>query len=154
MARPAGVTIIAILCFLVAAFFLLIEIRLFARTDVIRSFSTADSDSGFVELAAVIILDLIIIFPILYALAGWGLWRLKNWGRIMIIALLLNGSVFSLLRLLLTSHLNTSRVLSTVASFAVYGVIISYLLKADVKAAFSSFNPAAQVHKPSVHFIP
>lgn len=157
MARPAGVTTIAILFFLGTVYCVVLEIHLFVQNDVFSAaktvFALINAEDALPDFGAILLVEMI-VFPILYATAGWGLWKLRNWGRILTVGLLVYGSLFTSIRWLLTPHVKTSRSVATVISFAVYGVIISYLLKADVKAGFSSFNPASQVHKPSVHFIP
>lgn len=137
MTRPVGVTIIAICCFLVALYGAVNGIRLIARGGFMFTFSDAGETGGLAELGATLILDLI-IFPALYALAGWCLWKRRNWGRWLTIFLAANGTAFRLLVWLLTSHHKASDYIATTMTFAFYGVIVWYLLKADVKAAFSA----------------
>ncbi len=95
----------------------------------------AGAASGLPEIAAGLIIS-VIVFSALYALAGWGLWKLKNWGRILTLLLLTIGSAFELLRWLLTPHFKMSGFLATLVTLALYGATIWYLLKPDVKAAF------------------
>ena len=142
MGRPAGVTVIAIVCFLVAAFEVFNGIRPFARGGFMAAFFSeryrnpnSGAASGLPEIATGLILA-VIIFSALYALAGWGLWKLKSWGRILTLLLLTVGSAFELLRWLLTPHFKMSGFLANVVTLALYGVTIWYLLKPDVKAAF------------------
>ena len=84
--RPAGVTVLAILCFLVAAYEVLSGIRLLARGGFVAAFfsgqyrgSNFGAASGLPELGAGLIF-LVIVFPALYALAGLGLWKVKSRG--------------------------------------------------------------------------
>jgi len=56
----------------------------------------------------------------------------KELGPKLVFFLIAIAVAFELLRWLLTLHFK----LSTVLTFALYGVTISYLLKPDVKAAF------------------
>jgi uncharacterized membrane protein (DUF2068 family) len=141
MARPIGVTIIAIILFLAAAFVVLSEARvLLARNGFMATIfrgqaSNADAASGPPELRAALVL-LTVIFGTLYALAGWGLWRLKNWGRILTISLAAIGSGFELLRWFLPLHFKMSNFVATVVSLTLYGMTAWYLLKADVKPRF------------------
>ncbi len=133
MGRPVGVTVIAIICFLVATYEVLSGIRLLARGGVMAALS------GPPELRAGLFL-LIIIFPALYALAGWGLWKVKSWGRILTLFLLVVGFAFVLVLWLLTPHFKMSGFLETVVSLALYGVTAWYLFKPNVKAAFEVFG--------------
>jgi len=141
MRRPAGVTIVAIVCFLAAAFIVLTGIRLFARDGFMATLFSQGSDSGvasgLAELGAASIL-LVITFTALYALAGWGLWKLKNWGRILTIFLMAIGFVFRLLLWYLTPYFKMSNFLATVVTLVLYGVTALYLFKPEVKATFPS----------------
>jgi len=139
--RPAGVTVIAIICFLVAAFEVFNGVRPFVRGGFMAAFfgawyqgPNAGAASGLPEIAAGLIVS-VIVFSALYALAGWGLWKLKNCGRILTLLLLTIGSAFELLRWLLTPHFKMSAFLATLVTLALYGATIWYLLKPDVKAA-------------------
>jgi len=141
MARPVGVTIISVISFLAAVFAVLTGARfLFAGNGLMttifreRAFN-AEAASGWPELGAGLIL-LTIIFGTLYALAGWGLWRLKNWGRILIFVLIAIASSFELLRWYLTLHFKISNFVATAVSLTSYLVVVLYLVKPDVKAAF------------------
>jgi hypothetical protein len=137
MARPFGVTVIAIICFLCAAFGGIVGGRgVLAFIHLLRA-RGAGGDSGLAEIGAGLIL-ITIIFPTLYALAGYGLWNLKNWARFLTIALVAVAFGFELLRW----SLATPHLIATIASLVLFLVTISYLLKPDVKAAF----PASSTH--------
>ena len=140
MARPIGVTIIAISCFLIALYDAVSGILLIARGGFVATFSDADAASGGAKLGAALIL-IMIIFTALYALAGWGLWKLKGWGRLLTIFLAAVGSAFRALQWFLTTHHKTSDFFEIAMTFAIYGVIAWYLLKDDVKAAFLVSHP-------------
>jgi uncharacterized membrane protein (DUF2068 family) len=138
MVRPAGIKVIAVICFLVAVFVVFNGIQLFTRSGFMAAVfseryqaTNSSATSGLPELAAGVFLDLIIVSA-LYALAGWGLWKLKSWGPKLVFFLIAIAVTFELLRWLLTLHFK----LSTVVTLALYGVTIWYLLKPDVKAAF------------------
>ena len=134
MARPVGVTIIAVCCFLAALYGALSGIRLIAKVFMT---SNSGATSGVAELGAILILDLI-IFTVLYALAGWGLWKLKRWGCWVAIFLGAVGSTYRLLLWFLTSHHTISDLLTIGSSVAIYGAIIAYLFKDEVKTAFAT----------------
>jgi hypothetical protein len=134
MARPVGVTIIAISCFLVALYDVLSGIRLIARGVFTPTLADGTTNS-LAQLGAAIIL-IMIIFTVLYALAGWGLWKLRSWARWLAIFLAAVGIAFRSLLWFLTSHHPISQFFVIAITFAIYGVIVGYLLKENVKAAF------------------
>jgi hypothetical protein len=133
LAKPVGVTIIAIVFFLESAFVVLLGIRL-ARSGLITT--SYSGSSGLPELVAAAIV-LAVVFSALYALAGWGLWKLKNWGRLLAVALQTIGSAVDLLRWVFTKNPSMSKSFATVITLALYGAVVWYLTKKDVKAAFS-----------------
>ena len=135
MARPVGVTIIASCCFLATLYGVANGISLIARGGFMATFNDAGGASGLAELGAAVIL-IMIIFTALYALAGLGLWKLRGWGRWLTIFLAAVGSTFRLLRWFLIRHHKTSDFIEITLTFTIYGVIVWYLLKDDVKAAF------------------
>ena len=135
MARPVGVTIIAICCFLSALYGAVNGIRLIARGGFTATLTDAGAARGLAELGAAVIL-IVIIFTALDALAGWGLWKLRRWGRWLTIFLATVGMAFRSLLWFLTHHHKTSDFITITMTFALYGVIVWYLLKDDVKAAF------------------
>ena len=138
MARPVGISIIAIVFFLECAFGVTLGIYL-ARSGLITT--SYIGSSGMPELAAVAIID-VVVFTALYALAGWGLWKLKNWGRLLAVALKIIGSAVELLRWFFTKNPSTSKSIATVITLALYVAVVWYLTKEDVKAAFSP-SPAS-----------
>jgi uncharacterized membrane protein (DUF2068 family) len=99
------------------------------------TFGDAGAASGLAELGAAVIL-VMIIFTALYALAGLGLWRLRRWGYWITIFLAAVGSTFRLLRWFLTPHHPMSDSFAIAITFAIYGVIVWYLRKENVKAEF------------------
>lgn len=137
MARPVGVTIIAVCCFLAALYGAVNGIQLIARSGFMSTFSNAGATSGLAELGATFIL-IMIIFTALQALAGWGLWKLRRWGYWITIFLAAVGSAFRSLRWFLTPHHTTFEFFEITITLAIYGAIIAYLLKDDVKTAFAS----------------
>ncbi|MBI5955772.1 MAG: hypothetical protein HY871_02115 [Chloroflexi bacterium] len=122
MNRPTGVTIIALLYFFSAAMMLLGGCMFLALPLLTGAGALGQEGAG--EAIAisgtmgVIFCGVFAIFALLAAFFGWGLWKLKNWARILTI-------VFSIPGLL-------GIPIGTIIS----GLIIWYLLKEDVKVAF------------------
>jgi uncharacterized membrane protein (DUF2068 family) len=71
-------------------------------------------------------------------LVGIGLWKLKNWARLITVVLTALGAVFQLFGLIGTlSHFNAFAFVVSLVILAIEVLIIWYLLRADVKAAFT-----------------
>ena len=141
MGRPVGVTILAILNFIGAAFCLLGGIGMILGGGFIASMlSQGQSSAG----AAGILAGLgaaagvfIIIVGGVSALVGFGLWKLKEWARIVSIVLYGISAALQLLGLLGSlAHFNAFAVIWSVFWVAVDAFVIWYLLKPEVKAAF------------------
>ena len=139
MNRPVGITIIAIGSFLGAAYGAIMGTpRVFAFSTQLKT--SNPGSSGWGEIGAMVVV-ISFVFPILYALAGWGLWKLKNWARVLAIILAGIAAAFELLRSLLTGHLS----IATVFSPSLLVVIIFYLTRPSVVHAFSQGSAVVQL---------
>jgi hypothetical protein len=142
MGRPVGVTILAILNFIGAAFCLLGGIGMILGGGFIATMLSQQGQGS--AGAAGILAGLgaaagvcIIIVGGISALLGFGLWKLKGWARI--ISIVLFGiscalNLFGVLGALL--HFNLFALIWSVFWVAVDAFVIWYLLKPEVKAAF------------------
>jgi len=141
MGRPVGVTILAILDFIGAAFCLLGGIGMilgggFIATMLSQGQGSAGAAGIFAGLGAAAGVFIIIIGGV-FALVGFGLWKLKGWARIVSIVLFAISAVMQLLGLLGSlAHFNVFAVVWSLFWVAVDAFVIWYLLKPDVKAAF------------------
>lgn len=133
MTKPVGVRIIAIGSFLEAAFIAIMGTRpmipLFYQ--LVKT-SNDGASNGLAEIAAMAVLDSFVLI-VLRVIAGWGLWTLKNWARVLTIILYTLAAVFELLRWFFAHHLGVSYIISIGISAA----IIFYLTKPNVAAVFS-----------------
>jgi len=151
MGRPVGVTILAILDFIGAAFCLLGGIGMilgggFIATMLSQGQGSAGAAGIFAGLGAAAGVFIIIIGGV-FALVGFGLWKLKGWARIVSIILYAISAVFQLLGILGTlTHFNMFALIWGMFWVAVDAFIIWYLLKPEVKAAF---QPPAQARTAS-----
>src|SRR5260221_10962535 len=118
LARPTGVTIIAIVSFVESAFILLLGIRLAGRGLITTSYSAS---SGLPDLVAALTVEAV-VYPVLHGLAGWGLWKLKNWGRLPAVALEIIGSAVALLRWVFSQNSSGSKSGETLITLWLYGV--------------------------------
>jgi hypothetical protein len=132
MDRPVGITIVAVVCFISAVVSGVGVFWLIANSDFIAIFRS----ERYQNLGAIMIHSGL-TSSFLNALAGWGLWKLKNWGRFLTIFLAVSSSTFRLLQLILTIHPRITDFVTTGLVFTLYGLIVRYLFKANVKAAFS-----------------
>ena len=78
-------------------------------------------------------------FALVHVLAGYGVWSMQNWGRVLAIILAVISLLFALPGLLLTAMMmhvffGGSRILRIVISV----LIIWYLLKPEVKGLFGA----------------
>jgi hypothetical protein len=140
MNRPVGVTILAILDFLGAAICILGGIGMLVGGGAIATAISRQAGASGAGIVAGLGAALGVVFLVcaaISALLGWGLWTLKNWARIITIVLLALDIGLSLLGLVGTlTHFNLFALIWSVFWIAVYALIIWYLLKPEVKAAF------------------
>jgi hypothetical protein len=151
MGRPVGVTILAILDFIGAACSLLGGIGMilgggFIATMLSQGQGSAGAAGILAGLGAAAGVFIIIIGGV-FALVGFGLWKLKGWARIVSIVLFAISAVMQLLGLLGSlAHFNVFAVVWSLFWVAVDAFVIWYLLKPEVKAAF---QPPAQARAAS-----
>ena len=142
MGRPVGVTILAILNFIGAAFCLLGGIGMilgggFIATMLSQQGQGSAGAAGILAGLGAAAGVFIIIIGGVSAFVGFGLWKLKNWARIVSIILIGINAAFQLLGILGTlTHFNLFALIWGVFWVAVDAFVIWYLLKPEVKAAF------------------
>jgi len=142
MGRPVGVTILAILDFIGAAFCLLGGIGMilgggFIATMLSQQGQGSAGAAGILAGLGAAAGVFIIIIGGVSALVGFGLWKLKGWARIVSIVLFVISAAMQLLGLLGTlAHFNLFAVVWSLFWVAVDAFVIWYLLKPEVKAAF------------------
>jgi hypothetical protein len=142
MGRPTGVTILAILNFIGAAFCLLGGIGMilgggFIATMLSQQGQGSAGAAGILAGLGAAAGVVIIICGGISALIGFGLWKLKGWARIVSIVLYGISAALQLLGLLGSlAHFNAFAVIWSVFWIAVDAFVIWYLLKPEVKAAF------------------
>lgn len=141
MARPGGVTVIAVLYYIVGGFCVLAGLLALLGAGFAGALLTqmqGQSGAGAGGFAAMIggaISVFLFIGAAISILLGWGLWALKNWARIIVIVFAALGVLGSLLGLL---HISAVVVVAIVIRLAINGLILWYLLKPEVAAAFAA----------------
>jgi uncharacterized membrane protein (DUF2068 family) len=143
MNRPTGVSVIAVLCFVGAAFCLIGGIGLIAGGGFLAKMMSQQAESaGTASLVASMgaaIGVVILVFAALYGFVGWGLWVLKEWARIVTIVLSALAAVLQLPGLFSTLlHFRIGAFVWVACWLAIYVVIIWYLLKPEVKSVFTA----------------
>ena len=145
MSKPAGVIVIAILYFLGAAILVLAGIGFIVGGGAIAAMMSQQgqaSGSGLAAMMGVLGAGMgifFLIFGAIDALVGVGLLKLKSWARTTAIVLSAIGACFQLFGLLGSlSHFNVGSFVMTLIVLSIQALIIWYLLKPEVKAAFQA----------------
>ena len=145
MGRPTGVTVIAILDFIGAGLCVLGGLGMILGGGFMATMMSQQGGHGSAG-AAGILAGLgaaagvfMIIMGGVGALVGFGLWKLKEWARIVSIILFGISAVFQLLGIVGSlAHFTVFALLWGVFWLAVDAFLIWYLLKPEVKAAFQA----------------
>lgn len=149
MGRPVGVTILAVLDFLGAVLCVLGGIGMmvgggFMATLINQQGSQgAGAGAGILAALGAALGVFLLICAAIGVLVGWGLWKLKNWARIVTIVFAVLGVLGALLGLA-TAFIHFSMFVLLIAiRIAICGLIIWYLLRPDVSAAFQGGQATA-----------
>jgi len=147
MARPVGVTIIAILEFLGAGVFIAIGLFCLLGMSFLASLLSQMSQTrdlggavftALTGLGAVFAVGFFILAAIVMLIA-WGMWKLKNWARIITIILCGVGILFGIFGLLWALlHFNLFVIMVGGIRLAINLLIVWYLLQPNVKRAFGA----------------
>ncbi len=149
MNRPTGVTVIAVLYFIGAAFCILGGLGMILGGGFLASIISKSQANGagagagiMAGLGAALGIGLLVGAAIA-ALLGWGLLKLKEWARITVIVLASLGLVLGVLGLLgALAHFAVILLFGVVVRVAINGCILWYLLQPDVKVAFQRAQSA------------
>lgn len=142
MERPAGVTLIALLEFLIATLLILFAIASAMGASVLGAIVSRTRDIGapgfFLFAGAGMFLAVLVLVPaMLCVLLGYGLWELRNWARIgtMIFAVLgLTGASIALLWSLM--HLRIFGVMASSIRLGINLLVLWYLSQSRIRGYF------------------
>lgn len=138
MERPTGVTILAVLTLIGAAFLALAGI-LFLAGGAMFSQALASGFGAIAGVGAVIFAIVFLLFAALYVAVGMGMLKLQNWARIVTIILVCLGLASAATGLLLSLvHLRVFFLFRQLIVVAIDVWIIAYLFKPHVKQAFGA----------------
>jgi uncharacterized membrane protein (DUF2068 family) len=138
MQRPTGVTILAILWFIGAGILVISALVAFAGGSLLAQMLKNAPGMGNLAGGLVAVVGVIaLMFAALYAVTGYGLWALKNWGRILALVLTAIGLLLTLVGLAAVfANFGMSLLIWQIIRIAICAWIIWYLLQPTVKQAF------------------
>jgi len=143
--RPTGIVLIAIYHFLAAAFLVFLAIALGVGGSVLAAMFGAGHGAlpgGMGFLVGVLGSTFSLVFACVAALAGYGVWTLREWGRILCIVLAVISILFSLPGLLLGLHFGFFLGGYRIIKIAIQVLIVWYLLQPQIVALFRPTAPA------------
>ncbi|HEV2617677.1 MAG TPA: DUF2127 domain-containing protein [Candidatus Acidoferrales bacterium] len=139
MARPTGVTILAVLSFLGAAFCLLAAAGMFiigSSAGMAAMAGKGGMNSPLMALGAFAGVACL-IFAVLYIVNGVGLWKLQGWARLLTILLIVVGIVFEVMGIVRAmAPMHVGIIVWELILIVIDVWILMYLFKPRVKAAF------------------
>jgi hypothetical protein len=146
MNRPTGVTVLAILLFLGTALLLLLGVGSFVGGAFIGSMIGASAKAGSGAAGAglgaaigAVVGVFFLIGAALNAVCGYGLWNLKEWGRMLTIVLTAIGIALAVINMAVAMmHFHIFGVFFVLIRIAIGGLVIWYLSQPQVKAAFAA----------------
>ena len=149
MNKPAGVIVIAILYFLGAGLLLLAGIGFVIGGGAIAATMSQQSQAGgglatLMGFLGAGVGIFFLVWGVIDVLIGIGLLKLKNWARIVTIVFAAIGACFQIFGLLTSlAHFNPVSFVISLIILAIPVLIIMYLLKPHVKAAFQGVQARA-----------
>ncbi len=148
MQRPTGVTILAVLNFIAAAFCALFALGAGAIGAIVGASAAAGAQSRsplamIAGLGGAMAAVVFLLCAALSIVVGIGLLKLLNWARILTIVLAAIGLVFGLLGIVSgLAHLIIPALITQLIAVAICAWIVLYLLKPHVKQAFAGGQSA------------
>jgi len=140
--RPTGVVLIAIYHFLAALMLALVGVSLFAGGTIFSALVGGPNSGVFAGLGLLVgVVGGIFFlgFALVYAVAAWGIWTMREWGRILWIVMAVISLFFALPRLfLMAMSMNLLLGGYRVLRLGIGVLIIWYLMQPQIKAAFHS----------------
>ena len=138
MERPTGVTILAVLAFICTGLAVLAALVFFFMGGMLSQMAESAGMGAMLAGAGAFVGVIALILAGVYLLVGIGLWKLKNWGRILTLVLVALGLLSAAMGLFSTlSPFQLGLFVWQLFVCALDIWIITYLLKPHVKQAFS-----------------
>src|SRR3989304_4872730 len=140
MDRPTGVTILAVLNFIGAAFYILLALGFMLGMGLLGGMMGQAGGEGSAGAMGMLMGLGVVgggVVLIVAILLGWGMWKLKNWARIITIVLCALGALGALAGVAIAAM--AGQMISAgfnLVFLLIYAWIIWYLLRPHVKEAF------------------
>lgn len=150
MIRPTGVTILAILLFIGTGILLLLAIGSFVGGAFIGSMIGAAAQragsgatgAGVGAAIGAVVGVFFIVGAVLNAICAYGLWNLKEWGRMLTIVLTAISLALAALTFFVSLlHFHIFGLFFVMVRMAIGALIIWYLSQPEVRAAFAAPQP-------------
>lgn len=138
MQRPTGVSILAVLSFIGAAFALLAACGMFllGAAGIAAAAGGRGLGGPLAALGAFAGVAMLIL-AVIYVVNGVGLWKLQGWGRLLTIVLLVIGIIFEVLGIVRALPLmRVGFIIWELILIAIDVWILTYMFKPHVKQAF------------------
>ena len=140
--RPTGVTLIAIYHFVGAIFLVLLAVALMVGGSLLGAMFGAGGHRSIGGMGVGLFIGILgavftLVFAVIAGLAGYGVWNLREWGRILCIVLAAIALLFSIPGLLMMGvHLGLFMGGYRLIRIAISVLIIWYLVQPEVKVLF------------------
>ena len=144
MARPTGITFLGYILIVVGALTVVFGVTLARHSGSVTDMGVPPQYLALgPALGAVLIIS-----GVLNAVIGWGLLRLFNWARVVMLVIAGFGVAGAALGILIGGGGQVGMDLQSLAAFAIDGVIIWYLLRPESKQAFGPRRPGGHPGVP------
>ncbi len=146
--RPTGVVLIAVYHFLSALFLVFFAITLVVGGSLLAAFFGKGDIGPFSGMGIGLAVGVVggiffFLFALVAVIAGYGIWAMKEWGRILSIVLAVIALVFSFPGLLMMGiHLHLFFGTYRLFRIAISILIIWYLVQPQIKTLFQDHAPA------------
>jgi uncharacterized membrane protein (DUF2068 family) len=143
MERPVGVTILALFEFFIATLLTFLAIASALGLGVLgtilaRTNRLGDPAAGIVIGTGMMVGVIILAFAGLFAVLGFGLWNLRNWGRVATMVLCVLGAVGASIGIMLALlHFRIFGVMVSSVRLSIDLLVLWYLSQAHVRKAFA-----------------
>lgn len=135
--RPTGIVLIALYHFLSAVFLVLLALSLVIGGNILGAMFGAGKGPLIGLLVGTVGAAFFFLYAVIAAVAGYGVWNLREWGRILCIVLAALSLLISLPGLLLMGlHLSLFFGGYRLVRIAISILIIWYLVQPQIKALF------------------
>lgn len=143
MERPVGVTVLALFEFFIATLLTFLAIASGLGLGVLgailaRTSRLGDPTAGIVMGTGMMVGVIIFGFAVLFAVLGFGLWNLRDWGRVATMVLCVLGALGASIGLMLALlHFRIFGVMVSSVRLSVDLLVLWYLSQAHVRKAFA-----------------